>query len=108
MQKATGVSRGLLRELRVRSSCDGLAIRRLCQLEDVVSRLLCPCSGYEYRPLVGAQHFEPAREIAGMMQLAINPAMGARERRTHFRDQLLRRVCVVTEPLTQLAIASRR
>src|SRR6266550_306181 len=108
MQKATGVSRGLLRELRVGSSCDGFALRWLCESQDVVGRLLCPCSGYEYRPLVGAQHFEPAREIPGVMQLTIEPAMGAQECRAHLRDQLLRGVSVISEPLPQLAIASRR
>src|SRR6266550_8171870 len=105
MQKATGVSRGLLRELRVGSSCDGFALRWLCESQDVVGRLLRSGSGYEYRPLVGAQHLEPAREIPGVMQLTIEPAMGAQKGRTHFRDQLFHGISIVTEPLTKLTIA---
>src|SRR5438552_2554384 len=108
MQKATGVSRGLLRELPVGSSCDGFAIRRLCESQDVVGRLLCSGSGYEYRPLVGAQHFEPTGKIAGMVRLTVEPAVGAQECRAHFRDQLFRCIRGVTEPPTKLTITPRR
>ncbi len=74
--------------------------------EQVVRGLLRPRGGDEDRPLVAAQHVEPGGEVARVVQLAVDPAVGAQERRAHFGDQLLGRVGVIAEALPELPVAA--
>ncbi len=96
------------RAIALRSQRSNLLVRGLQQPEEVVRGLLRSGGRDEDRAFVLAQDLEPRLEIARVVQLAVDPAMGAQERRAHFRDQLFRRIGVVAEALSQLAVASAR
>jgi hypothetical protein len=52
--------------------------------EQEVRRALCLGTGDDDRPLVVAQDLEPVADVAGVLQLAVDPTVRAEKRRAEF------------------------
>ena len=63
--------------------------RRLGETAQIIRGFAGLTGGSENRPLVAAQELQPAVDIAGMAEFALDPQMRTEKGRRKFRNQLL-------------------